>query len=44
MITCLFSQGKIKIKENVVKGFENVPTAFIALLNGDYHGKIVIQA
>ncbi|AVH64213.1 NADP-dependent oxidoreductase [Nostoc sp. 'Peltigera membranacea cyanobiont' N6] len=35
--------GKLKYKEDVVKGLENAPTAFIGLLQGKNFGKLIIQ-
>jgi len=36
-------QGKLKIKETVYNGLENVPTAFLGLFAGDNVGKAVIK-
>jgi NADPH-dependent curcumin reductase CurA len=38
------SEGKIKYREDVVTGFENIPTAFIEMLNGKNTGKMLIRA
>lgn len=35
--------GKLKYKEDVVKGLQNAPHAFIGLLQGENFGKLVIQ-
>lgn len=35
--------GKLKYKEDVVKGLENAPNAFIGLLQGKNFGKLIIQ-
>jgi NADPH-dependent curcumin reductase CurA len=35
--------GKIKIKEDVVKGIENAPQAFGRLLKGQNFGKAIIE-
>lgn len=37
------SEGAIKYKEDVVEGFENMPKAFIGLLQGANFGKLVIK-
>lgn len=39
----LFFKGKLIHPEHVVQGFENLPQAFIGLLNGDNIGKVVIK-
>lgn len=39
----LIQSGKIKIKEDIVKGIENSPAAFIKLLNGNNFGKLIIE-
>ncbi len=36
-------EGKIKIEEDIVDGLENAPAAFIGLLAGRNHGKLVIR-
>ncbi|CAG5125817.1 unnamed protein product [Candidula unifasciata] len=40
----LFQQGKLKAKEHVTKGFENMPKAFIELFSGSNFGKAVVKA
>ena len=35
--------GQIKIREHIVNGLENAPTAFIGLLEGRNFGKVVVQ-
>ncbi|MEH2350954.1 MAG: NADP-dependent oxidoreductase [Nostoc sp.] len=35
--------GKLKYKEDVVKGLENAPNAFIGLLQGENFGKLIVQ-
>lgn len=37
-------QGKIQYHEHVTKGFENMPAAFIEMLNGANLGKAVVTA
>ncbi len=39
----LVQAGKIKTKEDIVKGIENSPAAFIKLLQGKNFGKLVIE-
>ncbi|MEK5411598.1 hypothetical protein MKZ18_12900 [Priestia sp. FSL W8-0001] len=36
-------QGKIKYRENVVQGFENVPEAFLGLFSGANLGKQLVK-
>ncbi|AQX54450.1 hypothetical protein A2U94_08825 [Bacillus sp. VT 712] len=36
-------QGKIKYRENVVEGFENVPEAFLGLFSGANLGKQLVK-
>uniref|UniRef100_A0A8B9HWT0 Prostaglandin reductase 1 n=1 Tax=Astyanax mexicanus TaxID=7994 RepID=A0A8B9HWT0_ASTMX len=36
-------QGKLKCKEHVTTGFENMPAAFMGMLQGDNTGKAVIK-
>jgi prostaglandin reductase 1 len=36
-------EGKIKYEETVTKGFENMPNAFIDMLNGKNIGKAIIE-
>lgn len=36
-------EGKIKVSEHVVEGFENMPSAFISLFHGKNIGKIVVK-
>lgn len=37
-------EGKLKFKETVTDGFENMPRAFIDLMNGANMGKAVVKA
>ena len=37
------SQGKLKYKETVVKGFENTPQAFIDIFEGKNKGKMIVE-
>jgi NADPH-dependent curcumin reductase CurA len=37
-------QGKLKYREDIVSGFENMRTAFYGLLSGNYTGKVLIKA
>jgi hypothetical protein len=36
-------EGKIKVKETVVEGFEQTPTAFSGLFSGANTGKMVVK-
>ena len=38
-----FSEGKLKLRETVVEGFENIPGAFIGLFEGENIGKMVVK-
>ena len=35
--------GQIKYKEDIVEGFENLPKAFIGLLQGENTGKRIVK-
>ncbi|XP_004647323.1 prostaglandin reductase 1 [Octodon degus] len=37
-------EGKIQYREHIVKGFENMPAAFMGLLKGENLGKAVVEA
>ena len=37
-------EGKIKVDETIVEGFEKMPEAFIGLLTGANIGKMIIKA
>lgn len=37
-------EGKLKYKEDIVEGFENLPRAFIGMLQGDNTGKRLVKA
>ena len=37
-------EGKLKYRESVMDGFENLPRAFIAMLQGANTGKMVVRA
>jgi NADPH-dependent curcumin reductase CurA len=39
-----FLKGKIRVHETVIEGFENMPQAFIDLLDGKNTGKQIIKA
>ena len=39
----LIQEGKLKVKETMVQGFENMPEAFIGLFTGTNTGKMVIK-
>ena len=36
-------EGKLKYREQVVEGFENTPKAFIAMLQGENTGKMLVK-
>ena len=40
----LIHQGKLKAKETIIEGFENMPEAFIGLFRGSNVGKMVVKA
>jgi len=35
--------GRLKYREDIVKGFENAPTAFLGLLEGKNFGKMLVK-
>lgn len=37
-------QGKIKYQETITEGFENMPKAFINMLQGGNTGKAIVKA
>uniref|UniRef100_A0A6I8PSJ2 Prostaglandin reductase 1 n=1 Tax=Xenopus tropicalis TaxID=8364 RepID=A0A6I8PSJ2_XENTR len=37
-------EGKLKYREHITKGFDNLPSAFIGMLKGDNTGKAIITA
>ena len=39
----LMLQGKIKVSEHTIDGFENMPKAFMGLFEGDNIGKVVVN-
>jgi NADPH-dependent curcumin reductase CurA len=38
-----YAEDKLKLKETVVEGFENIPDAFIGLFEGENIGKMVVK-
>ncbi len=36
-------EGKLKFREDIVEGFENLPQAFIGMLSGDNTGKRLVK-
>lgn len=42
-IFLLYSQGELKVQETKMEGFENMPQAFIDLLEGKNTGKMIIK-
>lgn len=37
-------EGKLKCRETVTDGFENMPKAFIDMMNGHNFGKAIVKA
>src|SRR5262249_26312220 len=37
-------EGKLKYREQIIEGFENIPRAFIAMLQGENTGKMLVRA
>ena len=37
------AEGKIKVKETVVEGFDNTPKALVGLTNGVSAGKTIVK-
>ena len=37
-------QGNLKSRETIIKGFEQLPDAFIGLFNGENKGKMIVEA
>lgn len=44
LFICVFIQGKIQYNEHVIKGFDNMPAAFMGMLKGDNLGKTIVKA
>ena len=38
------SEGKIKVDETIIEGYEKMPEAFIGLFKGSNLGKMVVKA
>jgi NADPH-dependent curcumin reductase CurA len=38
-----YNSGELKYKENLIEGFENIPSAFIGLFSGDNIGKQIVK-
>ena len=38
-----YGEGKLKLKETVVEGFDNIPGAFIGLFEGENIGKMIVK-
>lgn len=38
-----YTRGKLKYKENLIEGFENIPSAFIGLFSGENIGKQMVK-
>lgn len=43
IIFLLYFQGKLKVKETVTEGFDNMATAFLDLFKGGNTGKAIIK-
>lgn len=39
----IFAQGKIKYREHITEGFENMPAAFMGMLKGENTGKAIVK-
>lgn len=39
----IFFQGKLVYPEHITQGFENLPQAFMGMLNGDNIGKVLVK-
>ncbi|MGI4749785.1 MAG: NADP-dependent oxidoreductase [Janthinobacterium lividum] len=42
-LSAWFKEGKIKNKETIIKGFENLPEAFLGLFSGTNVGKMLVK-
>ncbi|HKL33792.1 MAG TPA: NADP-dependent oxidoreductase [Tangfeifania sp.] len=42
-LTQWYNEGKLKLKETIVEGFENIPDAFIGLFEGENIGKMIVK-
>jgi len=42
-LTQWYNEGKLKLKETIVEGFENIPGAFIGLFEGENIGKMIVK-
>ena len=40
----LIKDGKVKVKETIIEGFEKMPEAFIGLFTGQNVGKMIVKA
>ena len=38
-----YNEGKMTYKENLIEGFNNIPTAFIGLFKGENIGKQMVK-
>ena len=38
------TEGRLKYREHIMEGFENIPRAFIAMLQGQNTGKMLVRA
>jgi NADPH-dependent curcumin reductase CurA len=42
-LTKWFTEGKLKNKETIIEGFENIPEAFLGLFEGTNSGKMIVK-
>lgn len=40
---CFYPQGKLQCREHVTEGFENMPAAFMGMLQGENIGKAIVK-
>lgn len=40
---CFYPQGKLQCREQVTEGFENMPAAFMGMLQGENIGKAIVK-
>ena len=38
-----YKSGKLKYRENLIEGFENIPSSFIGLFSGENIGKQMVK-
>ena len=42
-ISAALADGRVQVRETVVEGLENAPSAFIGLLRGENTGKMIVR-